>query len=224
MTATPTAPKAAGLTVVLALSFAVAACDKPAPAKPTAGERALATQVGLSDSALAIIRQIAAGPLGELRPLDSLGTPQAPRGVSFGLRQDQTRSTIARLRDRLGPGHLVFVSDRGYGITPDSIGIITGTDPFDILRVRSTDGINYGIDADSVLRIVQAWDQRFSLQITGAGMDWFEARFIVPPTDWLAFAREVHAVCPDVVEQGTETVEALAKEMREANTLYCWWD
>jgi hypothetical protein len=26
------------------------------------------------------------------------------------------------------------------------------------------------------------------------------------------------------VEQGTETVDALARELRESRQLYCWWD
>ena len=39
-----------------------------------------------------------------------------------------------------------------------------------------------------------------------------------------AFAREVYAFCPDVVDQGTETVEALAAEMKQENTVYLWWD
>jgi len=26
------------------------------------------------------------------------------------------------------------------------------------------------------------------------------------------------------VDQGTETVDALARELRESKRLYCWWD
>lgn len=207
---------------MVAALLLVSACQQAGP--PSAAELALASQVGLTDSAFAIIRAIAAAPLSGLQPLDSVGAPLPPRGVSFGLRQSRVTATIARLRERLGPGYLIFESDRGFNITPDSIGIIIGTDPFDILRVRGPDGINHDITADSVLRIVQAWDKRFALQITGAGMDWFEARFITPPTDWLSFAKEVYAVCPDVVDQGTESVEALAQEMQRTNVLYCWWD
>jgi hypothetical protein len=40
----------------------------------------------------------------------------------------------------------------------------------------------------------------------------------------VAFAREVYAFCPDVVDQGTGAVEALAAEMSRTNTLYLWWD
>jgi hypothetical protein len=40
----------------------------------------------------------------------------------------------------------------------------------------------------------------------------------------LAFAREVYQFCRDVVEQGTETVEKLAAEMKRSNRMYLWWD
>jgi len=39
-----------------------------------------------------------------------------------------------------------------------------------------------------------------------------------------ALARRFYAFCPDVVNQGTETVDALARELRESKQLYCWWD
>ena len=56
----------------------------------------------------------------------------------------------------------------------------------------------------------------------GAGLDWMEARFVNPPKDFTLFAKEVYDFCPDVVDQGTETVDALAKEMQRTNTLYLW--
>ena len=45
-----------------------------------------------------------------------------------------------------------------------------------------------------------------------------------PPADWMALAREVYEFCPDIVDQGTETVERLAYEMRVTNELFLWWD
>ena len=146
------------------------------------------------------------------------------RGVSFGLAHAQVAGTIARLRERLGPGHLVFVADRGYGMMPDSIGVIASSDQFDILRVRSTDGINYDITADSVQKLARRWHDQYGLEITGAALDWFEARILRPPADYTAFANELYAVCPDIVTQGTNTVAALIVELRRNNMLYCWWD
>ena len=202
------------------------ACDKPSspPAPPRVDETALAAQVGLSDSALAIIRDVAKSPLTGLHPTDSNGTELPPEGVSFGVAKAQIPDRIAQLRERLGTGFLVFEAQRNYGTAPDSIGIIPSTDQFDILRVRNTDGINYDIDKDSVLVLVRQWHAQYDLEITGAALDWFEARIRRPPANYREFADVLFKVCPDIVTQGTNTVEALVVEMRRSNLLYCWWD
>lgn len=84
-------------------------------------------------------------------PLDSLGTPLPARGLTFGVSQSRVPATLRRLRNALGPGYLVFEADRGFGIDPDSIGVLRSQDPFDMLRVRATNGANYDIHTDSIL-------------------------------------------------------------------------
>jgi len=65
-------------------------------------------------------------------------------------------------------------------------------------------------------------DQPFVL--TGIGFDWLEGRFTTAIRDPRALARRFYAFCPDIVDQGTETVAALADELRQSLRLYCCWD
>jgi hypothetical protein len=51
-----------------------------------------------------------------------------------------------------------------------------------------------------------------------------EGRFRSAIRDADALARRFYAFCPDIVDQGAETVEALARELVESQRLYCWWD
>lgn len=60
--------------------------------------------------------------------------------------------------------------------------------------------------------------------LTGIGFDWLEGRFTTAIRDPEALARRFYAFCPDMVEQGTETVAALEDELRRSLHLYCWWD
>jgi len=39
-----------------------------------------------------------------------------------------------------------------------------------------------------------------------------------------AFAEEVYQFCPDVVDQGAGSIDALAEEMKRTNALFLWWD
>jgi len=60
--------------------------------------------------------------------------------------------------------------------------------------------------------------------ITDAAHDWVDARITTDPANWKALAEEVYAFCPDVVDQGTGTVDALIEEVRSKKVLFLWWD
>ena len=42
--------------------------------------------------------------------------------------------------------------------------------------------------------------------------------------DAAVLARRMYRFCPDIVDQGTGTVAALAKELEQTNELFLWWD
>ena len=75
-----------------------------------------------------------------------------------------------------------------------------------------------------VIKRIEVWDERYGLVLIGAGFDWFEAKFKRLPPDMMVFAKEVYEFCPDVVEQGTGSIKALANEMKDGKYLYLWWD
>jgi hypothetical protein len=102
--------------------------------------------------------------------------------------------------------------------------ILNTTDKFEILRQIKTDGINYDIDNDSLVKLIRIFDDKYSLDLIGAGGDWCQFTIQKKPDDWMKIAKEAYAVCPDIVDQGTGTVEELANEMKRTNRLYFWWD
>ncbi len=65
-------------------------------------------------------------------------------------------------------------------------------------------------------------DQPFVL--TGIDFDWLEGRFTSAIRDPVGLARRFYTFCPDIVDQGTGTVEALVTELEQSQRLYCWWD
>ena len=123
-------------------------------------------------------------------------------------------------------GYLIFILDRNFGIgnKQDVMGIVKTTDKYEVLKSIKTNGLNYDIDPDSLVSIIKVFDDKYSLDLIGASGDWCEFKIKKEPMDWLALAQEAYKVCPDIVEQGTETVEALADEMKKTKRLYFWWD
>lgn len=149
----------------------------------------------------------------------------AREGLEFEVGKGRGRSVAskhaARFRER---GYSIFVSDDAFGRGNDAVAVIKSADQFDIVVAMGTDGINYDIDNAAVVAKLKEWNARRPFEIVGAGMDWMEARFAGRPADMASFAEEVYRFCPDVVDQGTGTTEALAAEMERTNTLYLWWD
>jgi hypothetical protein len=209
------------LPVVLA---ALAACGQ-SRVELSPADRALGQAVGIADPLLLLIKR-AGSNLRRLEGVTPDGDPMPAAGVTLDVSQSGAVPTVRRLRQVLGRGYLVFVSEQNFGIKgqPDHVSILRGTDPYALLHVMGTNGWNYNISPDSIIVRLQRWDAAFGLDLQGVGFDWLEAEFGRLPPDMLAFAREVYEFCPDVVDQGTETVEALAQEMRRSNRLYLWWD
>ena len=191
---------------------------------PSEADRELASTLAYPESVLQITSMVAAGPLAPIHPLDSSGALAPPIGIEFGLDSGRVRAALSTLRGRLGPDYLVFESERGYGYQPDSIGILRSRDTMSILRAMSTSGVNYDIDTDSIITLVRRWQRTYGFRLQAAGGDWLEGAISPAYNGWSALAQEVYAACPDVVEQGTNTVEALEAEIRRTKLLFCWWD
>ena len=123
-------------------------------------------------------------------------------------------------------GYLIFLLENNFNIGNklDNIGVLKTTDKYTVLKQIGTDGINHDITNDSLLSIIKHFDKNYSLELIGASGDWCEFIIHKEPKNWIQFAKEVYKVCPDVVDQGTETVEALADEMKKTKRLYFWWD
>ena len=149
------------------------------------------------------------------------------RGIIFSENYSDADNLVTTLNNRFKQkGYSIFVVERHFNIDnrPDHIAVLRTTDKFEVLRQIQTDGINYDITNDSLINIIRYFDDKYSLDLVGASGDWCEFLIKKEPSDWLALAEEVYEVCPDVVDQGAGTVQALADEMKRNKRLYFWWD
>lgn len=188
-------------------------------------ERALAIKVGFPEAVLLEAKRHAVEPIIQLNGTDEDFDSVPVNGVAIAVSGDKARGALDALRSALAPqGYFAFRYESHFGYGPDKLAILKTTDQFDALRTMKTNGVNYDIAPAQVIERLLDWHRRYGLAIYGAGMDFIEATFIEQPHDMRAFAEEVYEFCPDVVDQGAESVEALAEEMKRENTLYLWWD
>lgn len=149
------------------------------------------------------------------------------QGVVFNETADRTEILLKNFWKKFYvKGYTLFKLDQNFGINnkPDVMGLAKTTDKYEILKGVRTDGINYDIDNDSLLKIIKVFDDKYALDLIGASGDYCEFIINKKPRNWLTLAKEAYKVCPDIVEQGANTVEALADEMKRTGRLYFWWD
>jgi uncharacterized protein DUF4253 len=162
-----------------------------------------------------------------LAGMDSLGDSIATEGFAVNVVSDWAESFVAGAQPRfLAKGFYLFRAEQHFGIggRPDRVALFPRRDPYEILRLMGTNGANYAIGSDSIVAWLRGLERDQPFILTGMAFDWVEGRFTSPIRDPAALARRFSTFCPDIVEQGTGTVDALAKELAESQHLYCWWD
>ena len=161
------------------------------------------------------------------KDIDSDANRKQFQGFIFNASNSTSNNIVINLYgDFKKKGYTIFFLDRNFGISkkPDILGILKTTDKYQILKQVQTDGINWEIDNDSLLNVIKKFDKKYSLDLIGASGDWCEFKINKEPQNWLTLAKEAYKVCPDIVDQGSETVEKLAAEMKQTKRLYFWWD
>jgi hypothetical protein len=75
--------------------------------------------------------------------------------------------------------------------------------------------------------MMKYWNQNYGAEIVGITDAVIEARALRPPRDRQAamkLARQQYTYCPDIVDQGTETISILAATLLNHTQWYFWWD
>lgn len=147
------------------------------------------------------------------------------RGVQFREDKEKARIIVQTLRGEFRQkGLYIYVSDQNFGYEPEKITIIKTDDKFDLLRFEATNGINYDLFCEDIIAKLSTWDKTMGLEFTSVGADFAEAGLTQVPAALPAFADELYKFCPDIVDQGTGSVEVLQEEIKRTRSLYLWWD
>ena len=153
------------------------------------------------------------------------GRPGEIVGVSVPVGQDAVVALLSQLRPTFAEhGYLLFWSEQRFGAGLDRVAVIQTDDPYDMLRVQQTNAGYYDITTESIIERLKTWQARYPFTLLGAGFDWVEAELLESPGHPEALARSVALFAPDVVKQGTGTVEKLARGIEHTRRLYLWWD
>jgi hypothetical protein len=177
--------------------------------------------------AVSALERLAGATSSPLVVQDSLGANVSTTGVVVPVQSSRAPGLVAAAQPPfLAKGFYLFRVAQHFGIRnlADTLALYPSTEPYAILRLVGTNGANYDIGPDSIVAWLEALRRDQPFVLTGIGFDWLEGRFTTPLTDPDGLAQRFNAFCPDIVTQGTGTVEDLARELRRSSQLYCWWD
>ncbi len=138
--------------------------------------------------------------------------------------EKSARSIINKHRDRfISEGKYIFIS--GFSGNEYKVGLIGKTsDPYKIMEFAKTNGVNHDIETKDIIEKYHQWQEQFGIKPIAIGFDFCECEIVNRDIDYKKLAADIYTFCPDVVDQGTETVEILEKEMKRTGTIFLWWD
>jgi hypothetical protein len=156
---------------------------------------------------------------------DQYGFEPKINGSVYSIENKVAYSFVRELQKRNRSGYAFKIEENfGYNKEQDKVAIINETDQIQVLRDMGIQGNDFEISNDDVVKWFVKWGGEFEYKIIGVGIDFIQADIITEPKDYDTLAKEIYSMCPDVVDQGTNTVEELAKEIKKQKVLYFWWD
>jgi hypothetical protein len=125
---------------------------------------------------------------------------------------------------------------KAQGTTAEAVGTMEGvgalalvpvTRPADVVGATGWQGpVNHTDDIALLSAVLRSWEERCDAIVVGLSLDTLHLAVRRPPSgdDASLLAAEQKAFCPDIVDQGTNTIGALAAEIDGAPAWYFWWD
>lgn len=124
----------------------------------------------------------------------------------------------------LKEGVLLFRTRRNYMEGTDTLALLPTADWKRVLFARQTNGANYGLGPEDIIEWLEDLARAHPFVIEEIGWDTVGGRFASPPKDLAALAEHIYEFCPDIVDQGCETVGRLAQEIEQSQRFWLWWD
>lgn len=148
--------------------------------------------------------------------------------VSFIISEEKALEFLPKIRDSLGDGLIAFIGttrwlgdERHSGV---EVVVAHGTSQFDILKVARSDAANYNMETEDLIKKLQDYNHKYGIDIFQAETDTIRLNVLQLPSDINSFARDLYSFCPDIVDQGVGSVDALEQAIINFREVYLWWD
>lgn len=215
---------------VLLFSLLTIAAAAPSDKKPltlSSHEEEIARRIGFDREIFLLIKDETQDCcIHRLTGYDADGYQIMVDGVTASVPQDKDEQILIQLRTRLHKkGYMAFIIETNAGIKLSKIGVLKGSDQYDILRVMQTNGEDDDIANEDIIAELKEWEKCCPFDILGAENGWVELEFKKLPDNIKSFVENLEDFCPDAVDDGGASAEdELAKEIQKTKRLFLWWE
>lgn len=114
----------------------------------------------------------------------------------------------------------------GKGILPVLLAEIPTANPWEVFAWVPFGGWNECPDPEGQMTAAKYWYEKYGAvpALISADVLEYDLPAPVPEADALSLAWEQYAFCSDIVDQGVETVGALAGTLKKSTVWFFWWD
>jgi hypothetical protein len=180
------------------------------------------------ESASRRLSEIARQPLRPYSTFD-FGRSQDKSARSVIVPQEDAEGILLKVRSDASPDVIVFIGTTNWlGDEKHDGGaevvVANGNTQFDILRAARSDACNYGMGPEELVRKLRSYDEVFGINIFHAETDTIEFDLVGNPESFSEFCADLYRFCPDIVDQGVGTVEALEEQIVVTGRVFLWWD
>ena len=144
-----------------------------------------------------------------------------PGGYTLHVDSRKQFSLEAAHEQFLSRGFYLFAPDAGE---KDLVAILPTANREDVIASMGTGSGNHGISTGHVLAFLRNMEKTRPIVLTGIGHNFLSGLFRTAVIDPEKLADELYDICPDIVDQGHESVEALAAHLRSERAVFMWWD
>lgn len=188
-------------------------------------DRKIGIAANISDRILEFVREHTQADFEQMTKVNEEFEREPTNGIVLTVEFSEAQQVLPLFRDAFTEhGYLVFY----HGHREDNfveIGILKSMDPYDILRLKGTNGLNYELETEDIINHIKEWENVAHFSILFASFNSVELLFHELPIDPRGFLE--HEVRPFCFDFGTQSImgeEDVAQSFIEYKKLSLWWD
>lgn len=136
----------------------------------------------------------------------------------------QTSLKVADLQDDFSALGYFLVECSGSFSLPQKLALLPSPRWQDALALFQTNGINYDVASQNIIDWFEEWESVNPVRILALRHDVVSGKLLNKVKKPKTYAKSMFELCPDTVEQGLGTLDALVEELKKNGCFYLWWD